>query len=44
MTSTLVILDPLASGRQRAFVGLDEALTVRRRHRGYADALSKLMQ
>jgi hypothetical protein len=44
MTSTLVVLDPLASGRQRTFVGLDEAPTVRPRHRGYADALSKLMQ
>jgi hypothetical protein len=44
MTSTLVVLDPLASGRQRKFVGLDGALTVRPRHRGYADAASKLMQ
>jgi hypothetical protein len=44
MTSTLVVFDPLASSRQRKFVGLDEALTVRPRHRGYADAASKLMQ
>jgi transcriptional regulator with XRE-family HTH domain len=42
--STLVVLDPLAAGRQRTFVGLDEALTVRPRHRGYADAASRLMR
>jgi transcriptional regulator with XRE-family HTH domain len=37
-SSVFVVLDPLANGRQRAFVGLDEALTVRARYRGYADA------
>jgi len=38
-TSTLVILDPLAHGRQRRWIGLDEALgAARPRHRGYADA------
>jgi len=36
--ATLVVLDPLASGRQRPFVGLDDALTTRPRYRGYADA------
>ena len=42
-TSTLVVLDPLASGRQRLLIGLDEALAgARPRHRGYADAATKL--
>jgi transcriptional regulator with XRE-family HTH domain len=36
--STLVVLDPLATGRQRAFVSLDAALVVRPRYRGYPDA------
>ncbi len=36
--SVFVVLDPRAMGRQRAFVGLDEALTVRARYRGYAEA------
>ena len=35
--STLVVLDPLATGRQRPFVSLETALTTRPRHRGYAD-------
>jgi hypothetical protein len=42
-TSTLVVLDPLSAGRQRPFVGLDQALVVRSRHRGYADVAGKLM-
>jgi hypothetical protein len=37
VSSSLVIIDPLASGRQRVFVGLDEALIARPRFRGYAD-------
>ena len=38
-----VALDPLASSRQRPFVGLDEALVrARPRHRGYADAALRL--
>jgi DNA-binding XRE family transcriptional regulator len=36
-TSTLVVLDPLASGRARPYVGIEAALTVRPRYRGYAD-------
>jgi transcriptional regulator with XRE-family HTH domain len=38
--TTLVVLDPLATGRQREYIGLDDALaqTTRPRHRGYADA------
>lgn len=41
--STLVLLDPLARGRQRAFVGLADALGgTRPRVRGYADAADRL--
>jgi len=40
--STLVVLDPAPSGRQPAFVGLDNALTVRPRYRDYADAAAHL--
>jgi transcriptional regulator with XRE-family HTH domain len=39
----LVIIDPLAGARQRAWVGLDEALTARSRHRGYADVARLLL-
>ncbi|MCY7290243.1 MAG: helix-turn-helix domain-containing protein [Cryobacterium sp.] len=41
-TSTLVVLDPTASGRQRAWIDLERALIVRPRHRGYADAAKAL--
>ena len=37
-TSTIIVLDPLASPKRRAFVGLDDALGARPRYRGYADA------
>jgi transcriptional regulator with XRE-family HTH domain len=40
-TSSLVVLDPLASGRQRAFVGLQESFLARPRHRGYAEAAAR---
>ena len=40
--STLVVLDPLAAGRQRVYIGLAEALTARPRHRGYAEAAARL--
>jgi len=40
--TTLVLLDPFAKGRQRPFVGLQDALTVRPRIRGYAEAVSRL--
>ena len=40
--SILVVLDPLATGRQRQFVDLDHALTADPRHRGYADVAGKL--
>ncbi len=42
-TSLLIVLDPLAQGRQRPFIGLDEALTARPRHRGYAEVAAKLL-
>ncbi len=45
VTSSFVLLDPLASGRQRVFVGLEEAIaSAKPRHRGYADAVSKLAE
>ena len=42
-TSSLVVLDPLATGRQRTWVSLDDALAVRPRHRGYAEAAARLL-
>jgi transcriptional regulator with XRE-family HTH domain len=43
VTAAIVLFDPMAEGRQRRFVGLDEALaTAKPRHRGYADVVSKL--
>ena len=43
VSSSLVLLDPLTSGRQRVFVGLDEAIgSAKPRHRGYADVISKV--
>lgn len=42
ITSTLVVIDPLATRRQRPWVGLGDALTARPRHRGYADTAFKL--
>jgi hypothetical protein len=41
-TSALVVLDPLARPRQRTYIGFDEALTARPRHRGYAEAAARL--
>jgi hypothetical protein len=41
-SSTLIVLDPRATGRQRAFVTFDEALAARPRYRGYADAVTEL--
>jgi len=40
--SELVVLDPLSNGKQRIWIGLDEAMTVRPRHRGYAEVASAL--
>lgn len=41
-TSALIVLDPLAVGRQRPFIGLDDALVAHPRHRGYAEVASLL--
>ncbi len=42
-TATFVLLDPFATGRQRAFLSLEEALGgARSRVRGYADAADRL--
>ena len=41
-TSSLIVLDPGAAGRQRPFVSLEEALRVRPRYRGYAEAVTEL--
>jgi transcriptional regulator with XRE-family HTH domain len=38
VSSALVLLDPLATGRQRAFVGLADLPGIRPRYRGYAEA------
>lgn len=45
VTSSLVLLDPLARGRQRVFVGLDDAIaSAKPRHRGYVDVVSKMTE
>lgn len=41
-TSVLVALDPMATGRARPYVGLEDAMTVRPRHRGYAELAARL--
>ena len=42
ITSTLVVLDPIAAGRQPMWVGLDDCLRARPRHHGYADLATAL--
>jgi hypothetical protein len=41
-TACLVLFDPCAAGRQRSFVGLDDALRAGPRHRGYAAVADRL--
>lgn len=41
-TTLLVVLDPLVSGRARPYVGLDEALRVKPRHRNYAELAARM--
>jgi transcriptional regulator with XRE-family HTH domain len=41
-TSTLIVIDPLASGRLRRYADLDHALVARPRYRGYADLAALL--
>ncbi len=43
ISSALIVLDPLATLRQRPFAGLDDALIARPRHRTYADAAARLL-
>jgi hypothetical protein len=42
-TSTLIVLDPAANARQRAFIDLGAALAARPRYSGYADAAARLV-
>ena len=42
VSSAFVLLDPLATGRERDFVDLEAALRVKPRHRDYADVAAKL--
>jgi transcriptional regulator with XRE-family HTH domain len=41
-SSTLIVLDPCATGRQAIWVGLDEALADRARHANYAQVARRL--
>jgi hypothetical protein len=41
-TSALIVLDPMAEGRQRRFVALSDVAAVRPRYRGYAEAAARL--
>ena len=41
-SSTLIVLDPTAEGRQRTWITLDDAMGARSRHRGYSDAAATL--
>jgi transcriptional regulator with XRE-family HTH domain len=40
--SSFIVLDPLAAGRQRTWLGLDDAVSGRPRVHGYADAAERL--
>jgi transcriptional regulator with XRE-family HTH domain len=39
--STLIVMDPFARSRRRAWIGLDDALEARPRYRGYAEAAQR---
>jgi hypothetical protein len=41
--SVLVVLDPIAHGRQRQWIGLDDALSARPRRAGYAEVAASLL-
>lgn len=43
-TSALIVLDPLAHGKQRLWIGLDGALTARPRYAGYAEVAAGLLR
>ena len=42
--SVFVVLDPLVHGRQRQWIGLDDALVARPRHAGYAEVAVNLLR
>lgn len=42
-TASLIVLDPLARGRQRQWIGLSDAFAARPRHAGYAQVAAGLM-
>jgi len=42
--SVLVVLDPLSRGRQRQWIGLDDALVARSRYAGYAEIAASLLR
>jgi transcriptional regulator with XRE-family HTH domain len=42
-SAILIVFDPLAQGRQRQWIGLDDALTARPRHAGYAQVAVGLL-
>jgi hypothetical protein len=44
VTASLIVLDPLALGKQRQWIGLGDALTARPRHAGYAAAAAGLIR
>jgi len=43
-SSSLIVLDPLASRRERAFAAFADVPRVRPRHRGYAEAAARLVE
>ena len=42
VSTTLVVLDPLATARQRLWIGLEQSVAARPRYRGYADLAAAL--
>jgi transcriptional regulator with XRE-family HTH domain len=42
VTSAVIVLDPLATGRQASLIDLDRAMTAKPRYRGYADVAARL--
>jgi hypothetical protein len=43
-SSSLVVIDPAAAGRERPFVAFADIGSIRPRYRGYADAAGKLAE
>jgi transcriptional regulator with XRE-family HTH domain len=44
VTSALIVLDPLATGRQAPYVDLERGVIAKARHRGYAEVAARLDQ